>query len=74
LVIFTALLSNPFNFVFELAYINNMRGFIVIILYMCTAYFEQVHPLHHITISSSPTPFFSVWWVSLSCFWIYMSL
>jgi hypothetical protein len=36
------------NFIFELFYINKMRGFIVIITYVCIIYFEQVHPLHYI--------------------------
>jgi hypothetical protein len=33
-----------FYHILKLAYINNMRGFIVMIPYMCTVCLEQVHP------------------------------
>jgi hypothetical protein len=43
----------------ELGHINNTRSFIVVIVYMHTVFFEQVHPLHYISISSSLLfPFF----------------
>jgi hypothetical protein len=52
--------------IFELTHINNTRGFIVIIPYMHTVYFEQDYSLHYIPIPPSLLPPFSssVLWVS----------
>lgn len=40
--------------IFELAYINNISGFIVIIPHIHTMYFEQVPSLHYIPIPYMP--------------------
>jgi hypothetical protein len=47
-----------FYSIFELSHINNMRSFIVAIVYMHTVLFEQFHPLNYIEFGLS----YSKWW------------
>jgi hypothetical protein len=58
-------------FIFEVAYINNTKDFIVVIPYKHTVCLEQVHPLHYISITLSPFSN-SVWWVSLCSLHMYI--